>query len=310
MKLDKQEIAAIGVIGFVFIAIIVYGVAAFGGKGDKDKRDEFKAPELVKNSVKEDYQQRINKQLREKPRKPKDPVLLNPFEITHKNEKDSAASKEVEELVFPENSEPKPEPETQAQPIRVKRTRVQPKRVVEEPKAVVKEQQPVEVIKEQPVLITKQRYNQSNTNNSININKTFQASVYGEQKIYNGSLLKIRLLTPITLPSGITIPRNTFISGVVAFSKERVRITVKSIPYNNVIHPVNYKVYDANDGLEGIYVNAGGLNDINDKASSEVVDDVVAVPNVKIFRGVGQEVKKWTKKKAVTILDEHKLFIK
>ena len=309
MKLDKQQILVIGIIGIVVIFITFYSIAVFGGKKDSKVQQKFEAPKIVKNDVKDNYNQRISKALRTEPEKPKNPVLLNPFET--KETDTLVTQKSIEENILPKptksqkvptkvseqttNQAPKPKP--------VKQPKTEPT------KTSAPEPEKQNVVIEQKPLITKERYSGTTANEIFD--NTLSASVYGQQKLYNNSLLKIRLLSPLKLPGGIIIPRNTFVSGVARISNERVKINIKSVTYKNEIYHVNYSVCDANDGLEGIYIEGAAVNDVADKTGSSVTEQAIGIAStgMRVVQNVGQEVKKWTKKKSVTILDEHKLFL-
>lgn len=307
--MDKQQMATAGIIGLVSIGLVVYTIITFGSK-KTDTKEAFNAPALVNEQVqtKEDYDLRMKKELREMPRKPKEAtILLDPFENVD-------SSTEEANLVFPEPDENREDEKPEINYNSTPKPKIQHRAVKndEPPEIVLSVDTSKAIIA--PQVRSKARYNDNiSTAKQQSTSNTFSASVFGEQKIFNSSLLKIRLLSPITLESGIVIPRNTFVSGTVAFAVERIKIQITSIPYQNTIHKVNLSVYDANDGLEGIYVQGNAINDINDQSSSDAVDEVFARPGISsvgIIKGVGSEIKSWTRKKSVTILDEHRLFLK
>ena len=313
MKLDKQQIAVIGAMGLIVIALVIYSMYAFSGK-KKNSDENFAAPEMVQSESKEAYNERVAKKLRTEPEKPKDPVLLNPF--ADDQQKDSIPVPQPEPKPVPVE-EPAPKPVVSKPVVKPVPASSIPKVVQEAP--LIQEPEPVSITPD-PIRRTKARYNSSVAVGTEQVSSTYIASVYGEQKLYSGSLMKIRLLSPIKLENGITIPRNTFVYGTVAFTGERVKINITSIPYNDVIYHVDYAVFDANDGLEGIYVENMPVNDINKKTGSDVSDEVLTTANTRIStvggivqslgKGVQSGVKKWTAKETVTILDEHRLFLK
>lgn len=321
--MDKQQMATAGIIGLVAIGTIVYAVAVFGGRDKKEKREDFKAPALSEQvQTKDDYEKKLNKELREMPRKPKEAgILLNPFE----NVENVGTNTEDANLVLPgfkenetpsENQDTDTDIETQTSYTSVSKKQTEHRFASVPKKKVMPETiAPPDSSTSVPEVRSKSRYASSDLNSKkqTTTNNTYSASVFGEQKIFNSSLLKIRVLSPMTLESGIVIPRNTFVSGTVSFSGERVKIQITSIPYQNGIQKVNLNVYDANDGLEGIYVQGNAVNDINDQSTSDIADEITTYPGVNtvgIIKGVGSQVKKWTRKKSVTILDEHRLFLK
>lgn len=320
MKLSKQEIAIIGILVAVFISIVFYAVFAFGGDDTKNVRHKFEAPDIVLNESKEDYNSRISKTLRNEPEiKKEDEVVLTPFfdEDGNTAPKDSISS-EYLELAFGVETEGSSS-NSPSKNVPTKKTsgkRTEKPKITKSAKTVVIEQEPevVEVMKieEKPeeILIVKRRYSQQAKAGLQSINNNLKASVYGQQKVYNKSLLKMRLLSPLALTEEVVIPRNTFIYGVTQFSSERIKIDIKSITYKDVIYPVKYSVCDANDGLEGIFVGGDVINDVADEANSTLTSRGISSIGVGIISDIGQEVKTWTKKKSVTILNEHNLFLK
>lgn len=337
--MDKQQMAAAGIIGLVVVGMIAYGIATFGSRSKTDKKQDFKAPELIQEQAqtKEDYNKKMGKELRETPRQPREAgVLLNPFESdgTKSSPSDATDANLVYSSFSGEGEKNTPETPVQEPEASIvnpmgsltKKNGHTASHAASVPKSVKSEISQIvdttanrteTVAPPQPTVRSKNRYGgeaaSSPDGKLAKTEKTYSASVFGEQKLINGSLLKIRLLSAATLESGIVIPRNTFVSGLVSFASERVIIKITSIPFQNVLHTVNLTVYDANDGIEGIYIKGGALNDMNEQASSDVADEALSLPGINkvaIIRGVGQQVKKWTQKKTVTVLDGHKLYLK
>lgn len=322
MKISKQEIAIIGVLIAVFVAIVLYGVFAFGGKEAKNVRHEFEAPQIVRNETKEDYNSRLKKELRNEPEKPKEidqEVLLNPFDDQEQQQELTDSSEFIALAFIPEEETPEREQQAEKNPAPSLKPKprnqkmINPKKVktvvvVEEPEEEPEQMEFEEIPAE--MMITKRRYSQQTDAGLQSINNNLKASVYGQQKVYNKSLLKMRLLSPLVLTEEVVIPRNTFIYGVIKYSSERVNIDIKSITYRDVIYPVKYTVCDANDGLEGIFVGGDVINDLADETNTTLTSEALSSTGMRIISDIGQEVKTWTKKKSVTILNEHNLFLK
>lgn len=93
-----------------------------------------------------------------------------------------------------------------------------------------------------------------------------EAAVHETQTIVNGSVIKLRLSTDITL-QGTTIPKNTFLYGMAALKGERLEIKIENLQYHGSIFPVQLSVYDT-DGIEGIYI-PGAINRDVAKASAD-----------------------------------------
>lgn len=79
------------------------------------------------------------------------------------------------------------------------------------------------------------------------------AVVHSNQTIVSGAIVKLRLLQDIYI-NGQRIPANNFIYGPATVSGERVTIQLTNVTYAGKIYPISLKVYDAADGLEGLFV--------------------------------------------------------
>lgn len=95
---------------------------------------------------------------------------------------------------------------------------------------------------------------------------SIQAVIHETQTIVNGSIVKLRLSTDVTL-QGTVIPKNTFLYGTAALKGERLEVKIDNIRYRNSIFPIQLSVYDI-DGIEGIYV-PGTINRDSAKASAD-----------------------------------------
>ncbi len=79
-----------------------------------------------------------------------------------------------------------------------------------------------------------------------------EATVYGNQVLVNGSVIKFRLLSDIYV-KGQLIKAGTYIHGIASLNNERLEIEINSIRYGKSLYPVKMDVYDI-DGLPGIYI--------------------------------------------------------
>lgn len=95
---------------------------------------------------------------------------------------------------------------------------------------------------------------------------SIEAVIHETQTIVNGSIVKLRLSSEITL-QGMVIPKNTFLYGIASLKGERLEVKVNNIQYRNSIYPVELTVYDL-DGIDGIYI-PGAINRDVAKASAD-----------------------------------------
>lgn len=77
-----------------------------------------------------------------------------------------------------------------------------------------------------------------------------KASIYGDQVIVSGSVVKMRLLEPLWV-GGVEIPTNTIFSGTAVLGSSRLNVIVKNIKYGKFITPVTFTIYDS-DAIEGL----------------------------------------------------------
>lgn len=77
-----------------------------------------------------------------------------------------------------------------------------------------------------------------------------RASIYGDQIIVSGSVVKMRLLEPLWV-GGTEIPANTIFSGTAVLGSSRLNIIVKNMQYGKYITPVTFTIYDS-DAIEGL----------------------------------------------------------
>ena len=140
----------------------------------------------------------------------------------------------------------------------------------------------------------------------------------GDQKITNGSVIKLVTLQEMQLPGGMVINKGTAVFGVVKLAQDRINITVESVRIGNSIYEMQKTVYDR-DGLPGIYVP---LN-IKAEATKEAADEVVSDMNVTSYgtdvlstgvNAVSNAAKSVFRKKnnqvVVTVKSNYKLYLK
>lgn len=101
------------------------------------------------------------------------------------------------------------------------------------------------------------------------------AVIAQNQELQNGGTVKLELGTAIVI-NRMSIPAGTAVFGIVSIEGERLRVTITSIRYQNMILPVSLSVYDM-DGLEGIYVPGSIERDVA-KASADNVIQLSEIP--------------------------------
>ena len=87
-----------------------------------------------------------------------------------------------------------------------------------------------------------------------------EAVVHENQTLVSGSIIKLRLLSDISVHGNI-IPKDNFVFGMVSLNGERLQVEVSSIRVDHSLFPVKLQVYDM-DGLPGIYIPGAVTRDV------------------------------------------------
>lgn len=106
-----------------------------------------------------------------------------------------------------------------------------------------------------------------------NTGNTVEALVSGDQKITNGSVLKLVTLQELQLDNGIVLNKGTALFGVVELKQDRINVAISSVRIGNNIYDIQRTVYDR-DGLPGVYVPLNVKAEAGKEAADAVVSDV------------------------------------
>lgn len=104
-----------------------------------------------------------------------------------------------------------------------------------------------------------------------NVN-TIDAVVHETQTVVAGSIIKMRLLSPVFI-QGEWLEKDQFVYGVCAVNGERLTVTIQSIRDDHALYPVALSVYDL-DGMEGIFIPGAISRDAAKQATSQSIQDV------------------------------------
>lgn len=128
--------------------------------------------------------------------------------------------------------------------------------------------------------------------------------VNGEQTVRKDERLELRLAVEAII-NDKEVPRNSLVYGFVSFKANRVFIKITNI--NN--QPVNLKAFDLLDGNEGIYIK----NSVQGQAKGEVLDDIVQdinIPGVPQVGGIKQVFRRNNRNVKATIYNQYQLILK
>lgn len=96
------------------------------------------------------------------------------------------------------------------------------------------------------------------------------AVIEGNQKAYQGSVVKIRLVDSLRI-QGQFIPTNTLLYAIASFTNQRLNLEIKNIRLGNAIIPVKITVFDKNDAMAGINAPDAVLKDVLNESGSATV---------------------------------------
>jgi conjugative transposon TraM protein len=103
--------------------------------------------------------------------------------------------------------------------------------------------------------------------------QVIRAVVHADQTVQTGSVVKLRLLQDIFI-KGIRIPANSFIFGPCAISNERVAIHLSQVQFDGQVYPIDMRVLDGVDALEGLYVPGAISRDILKEGAGQSVSSL------------------------------------
>jgi hypothetical protein len=106
-----------------------------------------------------------------------------------------------------------------------------------------------------------------------NANQNTMAAVIPEdQTLVAGATITLRL-TQDAVISGITVPRDNPVYGLVSISGDRLLVTITSIRYRQGIYPVSLQVYDL-DGLPGIHIPGAITRDVAKESADQGISSM------------------------------------
>lgn len=131
--------------------------------------------------------------------------------------------------------------------------------------------------KEETPAKKKAGFNSLNTKGPQVAGNSVKAVVHGTHKnLTVNSPVKLRLLEPLKI-GDVTIPRNSFIYGKVAFAESRLLINIDNVSYQNSVLPFKGEVVDAEDGNRGIYVPDNGVDEAMKESQAGAVSETPSI---------------------------------
>lgn len=151
--------------------------------------------------------------------------------------------------------------------------------------------------------------NISGEDNSISTGFLRAVIANDNKLVKSGSYVSIRLGEDIVI-DGMTLPRNTIVTGITSFRKERMDINITNVSIGNKNKVVNWAIYD-NDGVKGIMVPESILNSMATDVVDEGLDKGSSIgTNVPILGSVKVNLSKKNRDLEFVLNSGHKVFIK
>jgi len=102
--------------------------------------------------------------------------------------------------------------------------------------------------------------------------KAIPAVIEGDQKVLNGSVIKLKLLDTLRL-KGQAIPKGQLIFGAAVISNQRILLDIRNIRLGTSIVPVNLSVYSL-DGMKGINAPSAILKETAANGTDDLVRSI------------------------------------
>jgi hypothetical protein len=160
-----------------------------------------------------------------------------------------------------------------------------------QPKKQVKKVEEIEEVAQETTPKRRSFYNAQSGNEKTGgtTSDLIKVVVHNDQTIKTGGIIRLRTVQDCII-NGVSVPKNTSLSGTASFQAERVKVSITSLKVKSDILATSLSGFD-NDGQEGIYV-PGGINQkiANESAQKAMGGVKVNVPMVgTITLGGGQK---------------------
>ncbi|EHQ26168.1 conjugative transposon protein TraM [Mucilaginibacter paludis] len=103
--------------------------------------------------------------------------------------------------------------------------------------------------------------------------KAIPAVIDGNQKVIEGSVVKLRLLDTITI-NGQLIPKGYPVFGLAKFSNQRLNLEIRNIRLGTSIIPVSLTVFDQTDAMIGINAPEAMLSDAASTGGADAISGI------------------------------------
>lgn len=118
----------------------------------------------------------------------------------------------------------------------------------------------------------KEQYNKGIPESNDNLFKAIPAIIEENQKVTQGSVIKLRLLDSVIL-NGEIIPKGHLIYGSCDITNQRLILDIKNIRIGHSIVPVDLSVFDM-DGMKGINVPEAYMKNAVNKGADDILRSI------------------------------------
>jgi len=134
--------------------------------------------------------------------------------------------------------------------------------------------------------------------------ESVEVEIDGEQTIKVNDRLQMRVIQNTTI-NGIAINKNNLLYGIVKFRPNRVILEVDNIAGT----PLKLQAYDSADNLPGIYIKNSFKGDVFNEVLDDVIEDI-NIPGVPQISGVKKVFQRNNRNVKVTVNNNYKLILK
>ena len=131
----------------------------------------------------------------------------------------------------------------------------------------------------------------------------------GGRNVSSGSRVTLRLTENAVL-DGIDVPKNTMLFGLASISSDRLKIRIKSYKMNKQVFYCKLAVFEL-DGIEGIYVPEGMLDDVAQEGKQDGINKSSTTLSIPVIGSITTNaLTKRNKDNSVVLNDGHKVILR
>ena len=310
MKIEKNKVVFVSILGGIVLFLITYSMIALGG-GDTENVDlkDAQVPKLEQDQKEYDSKLDAINDLKEVRQRnvPSiyDEKLIDSLGYYDPDLEEKEKARIVDSIYDSESIKYSDVRDSETHPTGYTRT-IQAAPIQQISYSERQQEQPIDAkemgLEHQLFFASDPKRNEALVSTSKD--SAIHAVVDGDQVVKVNSRLRMRLTEDTHIGSAL-IPKNTSIYGFITLQPNRALIEIENLDHR----PVELKAYDLQDGSEGIYVE----NSFRAQATTEVLDDIIQdinIPTVPQVGGITKIFQHNNRNVKITILNNYELILK